>query len=122
MSQGRLSDVTPDFEEKATVCKYLAPEGYPTDPVKGRKIDISGVLDSEALIHYASVDERDGEIFMSSSRALACTGIADTMNEAERIAEESISRVRGPVFYRKDIGTKALIDRRVAHMRAVRLG
>jgi phosphoribosylamine--glycine ligase len=122
MSQGRLSDISPDFEPRATVCKYLAPEGYPTNPVRGQKIDIGDVRNSKALIHYASVDERDGEIFMSSSRALACTGIADTMEEAERIAEDAISRVKGPVFYRKDIGTNHLIERRVAHMKAVRLG
>jgi phosphoribosylamine--glycine ligase len=122
MSQGRLSELSPDFDMKATVCKYLAPEGYPTDPVRGQKIEIGDARDSGALIHFASVDERDGEIYMSSSRALACTGIADTMSEAERMAEEAISRVRGPVFYRKDIGTRALIDRRVAHMDSVRLG
>ena len=122
MAQGRLSDVSPDFEYKATVSKYLAPEGYPTNPVKGQKIEIGDVLDTGALVHFASVDERNGSVYMSSSRALSCTGIADTMEEAERIAESAISKVRGPVFYRKDIGTRALIDRRVAHMNSVRLG
>ena len=122
MGNGALDGMSPDFDDKATVCKYLAPKGYPTNPVKGQKIDIGNILDSEALVHFASVDDRDGEIFMSSSRALGCTGIADTMPEAERIAEDAISRIRGPVFYRKDIGTKELIDRRVAHMKSIRLG
>ena len=104
------------------VAAYLAPEGYPTNPVMGRKIEIDQDQSSQALIHYASVDERDGEVFMSSSRALACTGIADTMQEAERIAEDTISRVQGPVFYRKDIGTAELLERRIAHMDHIRRG
>jgi len=122
MAEGKLGSISPEFEEKATVCKYLAPEGYPTDPVKGKKIELGDAIKSQALIHYASVDQRDDGIYMSSSRALACTGIASTMAEAERIAENAISKVRGPVFYRKDIGTKELIDRRIRHMREIRRG
>jgi len=120
MAEGKLRKMVPDFEDKATVCKYLAPEGYPTNPVKGKKIEIGDLGRSKALLHFASVDERDGEIFMSSSRALSCTGIADTMAEAERIAEDAISRIKGPVFHRRDIGTKALMDRRIAHMNSIR--
>jgi phosphoribosylamine--glycine ligase len=122
MVEGKLRGADVGFQEKATVCKYLAPEGYPENPVKGRKIDIGGVLTSKALVHFASVDSRDGDVYMSSSRALACTGVADTMAEAERIAEEAISKVRGPVFYRRDIGTRELLERRIAHMRQVRRG
>jgi phosphoribosylamine--glycine ligase len=122
MAEGNLGNLIPRFDRKATVCKYLAPEGYPTNPVMGRKIEIDQDQSSQALIHYASVDERDGEVFMSSSRALACTGIADTMQEAERIAEDTISRVQGPVFYRKDIGTAELLERRIAHMDHIRRG
>ncbi len=120
MAQGTLGKLTPRFEQRATVCKYLAPEGYPTNPVKGQRIEIGDVLGSPALVHFASVDERDGAIYMSSSRALACTGVADTMPQAEEIAEDAISKVRGPVFYRKDIGTAELIERRVAHMKRIR--
>ncbi len=122
MVEGKLRSGDLDFQEKATVCKYLAPEGYPENPVKGQQIEIGDVSTSKALVHFASVDSRDGEVYMSSSRALACTGVADTMAEAERIAEEAISKVRGPVFYRRDIGTRELLERRIAHMRRIRRG
>jgi len=122
MAEGKLRRMVPDFEERATVCKYLAPEGYPTNPVKGKKIEIGDLGRSKALVHFASVDERDGGIFMSSSRALSCTGIADSMAEAEKIAEDAISRIKGPVFHRRDIGTKGLMDRRIAHMKSIRRG
>jgi len=122
MAEGTLSGTSPDFEDKATVCKYIAPEGYPTNPVKGKKIAIGDVEATGALIHFASVDERDDGIYMSSSRALACTGIADSMPEAERIAEEAAAKVRGRVFYRRDIGTEELLRRRVEQMKRIRRG
>jgi phosphoribosylamine--glycine ligase len=122
MVEGKLRSGSLDFQRKATVCKYLAPEGYPENPVKGKRIDLGELRSTEALVHFASVDSRDGDVYMSSSRALACTGVADTMSDAERIAEDAISRVRGPVFYRKDIGTRELLERRIAHMKQVRQG
>ena len=47
-------------------------------------------------------------------------GVADSISEAEKIAENEIAAVSGPVFHRKDIGTDAIIQRRVEHMRALR--
>ncbi len=122
MAEGDLGKLSPDFEDKATVCKYLAPKGYPTNPVKGKKIDIGGLGETEALVHYASVDQREDGIYMSSSRALACTGIADDMESAEKIAERAISRVEGPVFYRRDVGREELVQTRIRHMKRIRRG
>ena len=42
------------------------------------------------------------------------------ISEAEEIAEEQISRIKGPLFHRKDIGTKKLIKKRVEHMKSLR--
>ena len=47
-------------------------------------------------------------------------GVADSITEAEKIAEKEISSVSGPLFHRKDIGTDAIIQKRVEHMRALR--
>ena len=54
---------------------------------------------------------------MSRSRAIACVGIADTISGAEQIAHEAIKNIKGPVFYRKDIGTDAVIQKRIEHMK-----
>lgn len=117
---GNLEDVELRFSEKASVCKYVVPEGYPTNPVKGEKIEIAGT--PKARVYYASVDKRADGIYMSSSRALAFVGIAPTLAEAEKIAQSDISKVRGRIAYRKDIGTKALVEKRVRHMRELRKG
>ena len=56
---------------------------------------------------------------MTGSRAIAFVGIADNIEEAEKIAEQAVSSVKGKVFHRKDIGTKVLIDKRIEHIRSL---
>ncbi|MBW2984745.1 phosphoribosylamine--glycine ligase [Candidatus Woesearchaeota archaeon] len=116
---GNLGSIKPEFEEKATVCKYAVPEGYPTNPVKGQKIDLSNVPDT-AKIYYASVDKGEDGLYMSSSRAVAFVGIDLDIEKAEVIAEDAVCSVQGPVFHREDIGTKELIQKRVEHMKRLR--
>ena len=105
------------FDKKATVCKYIVPKGYPEEPVK-EKIEVSET--SKARLYYASVDEKDNELFMTGSRAIALLGVGDTLEEAEKIAEEATDSVKGNVFHRKDIGTKALIEKRIKHIMELR--
>jgi phosphoribosylamine--glycine ligase len=47
-------------------------------------------------------------------------GIADTLQEAEAIAESEIKRIEGPLFHRTDIGTNHLINKRINHMKNLR--
>jgi phosphoribosylamine--glycine ligase len=115
---GNLADLDVAFEKKATVCKYVVPNGYPDSPVKGEKIEIFNVPEG-VKVYYASVDSRDGELYLSGSRAVAFVGIAESVAEAEALAQSAVSSVKGPVFYRKDIGTKGLIEKRVEMMRAL---
>lgn len=106
-------DVT--FSNKATVCKYAVPEGYPDSPIKGERIDISKVENPDHL-YFASVDIKGDTLIEAGSRTVAVVGIADTLQEAEAIAESEIKRIEGPLFHRKDIGTEALIQKRIKHM------
>ncbi len=119
MINGTLDQIQVEFEKKATVCKYVVPEGYPDNPCKGQKIEVSGVPDG-VRVYYASVDQKEDGLYLSGSRAIAFVGIADTLEEAEKMAESAVSSVKGPVFYRKDIGTKELIQKRVEHVKSLR--
>lgn len=112
------------FEKLATVCKYVVPEGYPENPAKGKVIDLGAVpVESEKLrVYHASVEEKEGQLFLSGSRAVALVGIGKDLEEAQAIAESAASAVRGPVFHRRDIGTRQLIEHRIAHMRALAAG
>lgn len=106
------------FRNRATVCKYLVPEGYPEKPRAGEPIRVDP--STEALFFFASVDERDGTLFTSPSRSVAVVGVGDSLEEAERRAEAGLGRVRGPLFARHDIGTRGLVRKRVEHMTRLR--
>jgi phosphoribosylamine--glycine ligase len=111
-----LSDVR--FARKATVCKYLVPEGYPDAPQAGREVGIGDFGD--AILYYANIEEKKGKLFTRTSRTLAFVGTGDTLADAERIAEKAASSVRGSVWHRRDIGTREMLGKRVDHMRELR--
>jgi len=113
-----LNRIKIEFGKKATVCKYVVPNGYPDNPLKNEKIEIAK-RNGAAKIYYASVEQRNDALYMLGSRAVAFLGIGDSLEEAEKIAEEGASSVKGKVFHRKDIGTKALIGKRVEHAKRI---
>ncbi len=115
---GSLSKAKTHFENRSTVCKYVVPRGYPDNPVKGEKIEVPNA--PRAKMYYASVDQRPEGLYMSGSRAIAFVGVSQDFGEAEKIAEEAVRSVKGSVFHRPDIGTKALLEKRVRHMEMLR--
>ncbi|MFX0155235.1 MAG: phosphoribosylamine--glycine ligase [Candidatus Hodarchaeota archaeon] len=109
------------FEKKATVCKYLAPEGYPVNPKKDEPIEINKekLKKTGAKYYYASV-YRDGEmIYTTTSRAMGILGIADSLEKAEKIAEAGVKCISGKLFHRKDVGTRKLLQKRIEHMNSI---
>ena len=119
IADGTLDKMDVQFSKKATVCKYAVPEGYPNNPVKGEPIDISGISNPDGLF-YASVDFKGTSLVESGSRTIAVVGIADTISEAEKIAEKEVSSIAGPLFHRTDIGTDDVIQKRIDHMKSLR--
>ena len=121
--KGKLNEIDVQFEHRATVCKYVVPEGYPDHPVKDVVIDLSHVPDNSPHLRRfdAAIDKDEtGSYRLSGSRAIAFVGIGQTVEEAEAIAESAASSVGGPVFHREDIGTRRLIEKRISHMHALR--
>ena len=119
ITTGNLHQVDVRFLNKATVCKYAVPKGYPASPLKGKKIDVSSVVDPDGLF-FASVDTKNRTLIETGSRTVAFVGIANSITEAEKIAESEICRVQGPLFHRKDIGTEKLVQKRIQNMESLR--
>lgn len=115
IAEGSLSASKVAFEPAATVCKYLVPEGYPAAPQVNKPLSLGDT--GKALLYYANVEETPQGLRTLTSRTLAFVGRAATLEEAEKIAEHAASSVQGHVFHRRDIGTRALLDRRIAHMK-----
>jgi len=130
------------FQPKATVCKYAVPDGYPTDPEAGAKVTIDAEVVAsvvrerateqssgeeprddagEALLYYASVDDREDGIYTTTSRSYAVVGIADSITEAEAIAEGALNRAGTEgLRVRHDIGKPDLVQQRIDHMDEIR--
>ncbi len=115
----KLNECDVIFNNKATVCKYAVPDGYPDSPVKGERINVSKVENSDNL-YLASVNIENNILLESGSRTVAVVGVADTLEEAEEVAEIEIKRIDGPLFHRTDIGTEKLVQKRIKHMKALR--
>lgn len=115
---GTLDKTMVAFKKQATVCKYAVPAGYPDNPVRDSVVEIGEVKD--ALLFYSSVYEKDNKIYTTGSRAIAVLGIADSIGEAEKKAQEGLSALKGELHSRRDIGTPELIMKRIRHMEELR--
>ena len=108
------------FSGEATVCKYAVPDGYPTDPDAGAEIAVDEESAGDALLYYASVDERDGRLYTTTSRSFAVVGRGDSIAAAEAQAEDALAAAGDRVRIRHDIGTADLVRRRIDHMDELR--
>jgi phosphoribosylamine--glycine ligase len=109
------------FQRKATVCKYAVPEGYPTDPEAGARVKIDEESAGDAILFYASVDEREDGIYTTTSRSFAVVGVADSITEAEVIAEDALAAAgEEGLRMRHDIGKPDLVQQRIDHMTELR--
>ncbi len=119
---GKLKELNVEFENKATVCKYAVPKGYPTNPVKNKEIvvDEKKIEEKGGILFYASVNEENGKLYITGSRSVSVVGISEDITEAERIAEECINYITGDVFHRSDIGKLDLIRKRIETMKKLR--
>jgi len=123
IADGNLSLNKVAFMDKATVCKYVVPRGYGTEPVAGKAVhvDEKAIAKLGARAYYAMVSEEDGNILTTTSRAVGVVGVDDTIEAAERLCEKALTHVTGDaLFVRHDIGRPEIIRKRVEHMQQVR--
>ena len=119
MVNGTLDTLQVDFAKKATVCKYVVPDGYPDSPRKGDVVDMGG-LSPDVPVFLGAVDVQNGALIATGSRTLAVVGIAHSITDAEKIAQAEVDKIKGAFFHRKDIGTADLINVRIDHMNDLR--
>ncbi len=109
------------FTPRATVCKYAVPEGYPTDPQGGTRVAIDADSAGDALLYYASVDERADGIYTTTSRSFAVVGVADSIAAAEAIAEDALAAAgEEGLRSRHDIGKADVVQKRIDHVAELR--
>ncbi|RLG14567.1 MAG: phosphoribosylamine--glycine ligase [Candidatus Nanohalarchaeota archaeon] len=119
IKEEKLDELNVEFEQKATVCKYIVPKNYPD---KSPSEEIRIMPFENAKLYYANVEKRDGKLMTLSSRALAFVSSDENIYTAERKTQEAMKSVVGNVRYRRDIATKELIEKRISHMDAIKNG
>ncbi len=114
-----LDDV--EFKKQSSVCKYIVPDGYPETEHAGEiiEVDEKSIEEIGAKVFYAAVSLEDDGIHLSGSRALGVVANAETINEAEKIAEKACEYIKGNVYHRRDVGTEELVQKRVEHMEEI---
>ena len=124
MANGSVSRKMAKFKHKTSVCKYVVPEGYGTKPLAGEEItvDEEAIAKTGALLYYANVNEKEGRILTTTSRAVGVVGVADEIAEAEGMAEDAIKHITGRIHVRHDIAKKEMLDAKVRRMEKIRGG
>ena len=122
LTAARDDEPLPDleFSGEATVCKYAVPAGYPVEPDAGARIEVNEDSVGDALLFYASVDQREDGLFTTTSRSFAVVGRGDSIAAAEADAEDALSMVDDGFHVRHDIGTAELVQSRIDHMAELR--
>src|SRR6266566_3581304 len=102
----------------------VVPMGYGSHPKAGEqlKVDEDSIRQTGAKLYYASVDEKGGHLYTTTSRSLAIVGIAANLQEAESISEEALAFIAGSFYARRDIGKPDVIQRKVERMQKIRQG
>jgi phosphoribosylamine--glycine ligase len=106
---GTLDKVDVRWENSGTACVVLASGGYPVSYKKG--YEITGLEDAKkapnTVVFHAGTALKDGKYVTNGGRVLGVTGIGKDLDEAIKIAYESVKLINfKDMHYRKDIGIK----------------
>ena len=105
-TEGTLDEVEFSFADKCACCLVAASEGYPVSYEKGFEITLPEEHDN---IFIAGSRLEDGVQRTNGGRVLGVTEVADTLQEAVDKAYATMKTVHfDNMYYRKDIGAKAL--------------
>jgi phosphoribosylamine--glycine ligase len=111
---GTLEELPEDrleWDPRPSVCVVLASHGYPGPYAKGKVI--TGLARAASLpnvkVFHAGTKLEKGLVVTDGGRVLGVTAVGDTLAEARRDAYEAVSCIHFQgMFYRRDIGNKAL--------------
>jgi len=116
-----LSEDLVRHDKKATVCKYITPDCYPDSKDRKGEVVTFPEIGPEARIYFGDISEdSDGTLHLGGSRTAGIVGIGNSISEAEAIAQSICEKVTGPVRFREDIGTSAIIQKRLELLEHIR--
>jgi phosphoribosylamine--glycine ligase len=107
--EGRLEDVTIEFDWRTAVTVILASGGYPGKYDTGKRIE--GLEDAARLpavrIFQAGTKRQDGKVVTSGGRVLAITALGESVTQARERAYGAISQLHFEgCHFRRDIALR----------------
>lgn len=107
---GKLDQHSTQWDSRFALGVVLAAGGYPYDYHKGDIISgLDGADTENAKVFHAGTVMQDGNVVTMGGRVLCACGMGDTLAEAQKAAYELVNKIHWKdVYYRKDIGFKAL--------------
>jgi len=108
---GRLKEITIEWDKKAAVCVVMAAGGYPGDCRKGDEIE--GLEEAarmdDVMVFHAGTALKNGKVVSNGGRVLGVTALGSDIREAINEVYRAVSKITwNGVHYRKDIGRRAI--------------
>jgi phosphoribosylamine--glycine ligase len=108
---GRLNEVTAEWDSRAAVGVVMAAGGYPDAYRKGDVIH--GLQAAEAngskVFHAGTATSEDGHVVTAGGRVLCVTALGETVAKAQAAAYEAAAEISwDDAFYRTDIAYRAV--------------
>jgi phosphoribosylamine--glycine ligase len=115
-------EISLQFENKATVCKYIVPPNYPKKLFEFLDVSFEecSIKGEGVGIYYSCGVDNQGRLNIGSERGIAFIAKENTIFAANEKVEQAISMVKGDFYHRDDIGTKELIGSKIAHVSRLR--
>lgn len=111
---GKLNEVTANWDSRAALGVVLAAGGYPDDYRKGDVIkglddaDISQAADIK-VFHAGTATNDAGEVVTAGGRVLCVTALGENVTEAQKRAYKGVHCITwDDVYFRTDIGHRAV--------------
>lgn len=101
-------EISLEVTEECAICVVVASSGYPETPSKGKPI--SGLEDlKDVIVFHAGTDVKDGKLVTNGGRILNVCALGKNLREAKEKVYREIQKIHFEgMYYRKDIGDKAL--------------
>jgi len=96
------------WDARHCVCVVVAAAGYPGAVRLGDPIDLSAMVDHDALVFHAGTAKRDAELISGGGRVLGVTALGISVDQARSKAYAAVDAIglAGKQF-RRDIGARS---------------
>ena len=108
--QNKIDTAVIEWKKQAALSVVLAAEGYPGSYQKGQAIQGLEQIDLEQTkVFHAATAIKDGQLITNGGRVLSVVSLGEDIAQAQQRAYQACQSIRWEgMFYRKDIGWKAL--------------